>query len=32
MSKLFTPRPLTTSNTVKNAMIYDYGSRDLDFI
>ena len=29
--KLFTPGPLNTSQTVKEAMIYDYGSRDPDF-
>ncbi len=29
---LFTPGPLTTSNTVKQAMLRDLGSRDLEFI
>lgn len=29
---LFTPGPLTTSQTVKLAMLTDYGSRDNDFI
>lgn len=29
---LFTPGPLTTSNTVKEAMIRDLGSRDFEFI
>ena len=29
---LFTPGPLTTSKTVKQAMLYDYGSRDNKFI
>jgi 2-aminoethylphosphonate-pyruvate transaminase len=29
---LFTPGPLTTSATVKSAMLHDAGSRDLDFI
>jgi 2-aminoethylphosphonate-pyruvate transaminase len=29
--KLFTPGPLNTSITVRNAMLYDYGSRDPDF-
>lgn len=29
---LFTPGPLTTTKTVKEAMIYDMGSRDGDFI
>lgn len=29
---LFTPGPLTTSATVKNAMMHDYGSRDNTFI
>ena len=31
-SVLFTPGPLTTSRTVKLAMLRDYGSRDNDFI
>ena len=31
-SKLFTPGPLTTSLTVKKAMLYDLGSRDDDFL
>ncbi len=29
---LLTPGPLTTSPTVKQAMLHDYGSRDQDFI
>ncbi len=29
---LFTPGPLTTSQTVKEAMLRDLGSRDFDFI
>lgn len=29
---LFTPGPLTTSDTVKQAMLVDYGSRDPEFI
>ena len=29
---LFTPGPLTTSMTVKESMLSDYGSRDLFFI
>ena len=29
---LLTPGPLTTSSTVKRAMLHDYGSRDIDFI
>ena len=29
---LLTPGPLTTSSTVKRAMLHDYGSRDTDFI
>jgi 2-aminoethylphosphonate-pyruvate transaminase len=29
---LFTPGPLTTSPTVKQAMLHDYGSRDFTFI
>lgn len=29
---LFTPGPLTTSTTVKQAMMHDYGSRDSKFI
>src|SRR6476659_6245070 len=29
---LFTPGPLTTSRTVKQAMLRDLGSRDVDFI
>jgi len=29
---LFTPGPLTTSSTVKEAMLHDYGSRDLKFV
>lgn len=29
--KLFTPGPLNTTETVKQAMMYDYGSRDPDF-
>src|SRR5208283_5190243 len=29
---LFTPGPLTTSPTVKRAMLRDYGSRDSEFI
>ena len=29
---LFTPGPLTTSPTVKQAMLHDYGSRDSHFI
>jgi len=29
---LFTPGPLTTSQTVKQALLRDYGSRDLDFV
>ena len=29
---LFTPGPLTTSKTVKHAMMKDYGSRDMGFI
>ncbi len=29
---LFTPGPLTTSITVKEAMLHDYGSRDFHFI
>ncbi len=29
---LFTPGPLTTSKTVKQAMLHDYGSRDTYFI
>ena len=31
-SKLFTPGPLTTSLTVKQAMLHDLGSRDTVFI
>jgi len=30
--KLFTPGPLTTSKTVKQAMLRDFGSRDNEFI
>src|SRR5215470_16806015 len=30
--RLFTPGPLTTSNTVKEAMLIDVGSRDDEFI
>jgi 2-aminoethylphosphonate-pyruvate transaminase len=29
---LLTPGPLTTSATVKQAMLHDWGSRDADFI
>ena len=29
---LFTPGPLTTSRTVKRAMLYDLGSRDAEFL
>lgn len=29
---LFTPGPLTTSNTVKESMVRDLGSRDIEFI
>src|ERR1700733_10789070 len=29
---LFTPGPLTTSKTIKEAMLYDYGSRDTTFV
>ena len=29
--KLFTPGPLNTTKTVKEAMLYDFGSRDPDF-
>ncbi len=29
---LFTPGPLTTSKTVKEAMLHDYGSRDTKFV
>ena len=29
---LFTPGPLTTSDSVKRAMLHDYGSREPDFI
>ena len=29
---LFTPGPLTTSQTVKQAMLRDLGSRDVEFI
>jgi len=29
---LLTPGPLTTSTSVKQAMLHDYGSRDVDFI
>ena len=29
---LFTPGPLTTSQTVKQALLKDYGSRDLAFV
>mmetsp|Transcript_28319 Transcript_28319/g.28012 ORF Transcript_28319/g.28012 Transcript_28319/m.28012 type:complete len:398 (-) Transcript_28319:47-1240(-) len=29
--KLFTPGPLNTSRTVREAMMYDFGSRDPDF-
>ncbi|MFT5129277.1 MAG: 2-aminoethylphosphonate-pyruvate transaminase [Rhodothermales bacterium] len=29
---LFTPGPLTTSRTVKEAMLHDLGSRDADFV
>jgi 2-aminoethylphosphonate-pyruvate transaminase len=29
---LLTPGPLTTSITVKQAMLHDYGSRDVDFV
>ena len=29
---LLTPGPLTTSNTVKTAMLHDWGSRDAEFI
>ena len=29
---LFTPGPLTTSRTVKQAMLRDLGSRDFEFI
>lgn len=29
---LFTPGPLTTSKTVKEAMLHDYGSRDSKFV
>ena len=32
MKKLFTPGPLTTSKTVKEAMLNDVGSRDIEFI
>ncbi len=32
MKKLFTPGPLTTSATVKQAMLVDVGSRDIEFI
>ena len=31
-AKLFTPGPLTTSLTVKQAMLHDLGSRDLVFM
>jgi len=30
--RLFTPGPLTTSKTVKQAMLRDLGSRDAEFI
>ena len=30
--RLFTPGPLTTSATVKEAMLHDVGSRDAEFI
>lgn len=30
--KLFTPGPLSTSRTVKDAMLVDYGSRDVTFV
>jgi 2-aminoethylphosphonate-pyruvate transaminase len=29
--KLFTPGPLNTTESVRNAMMYDFGSRDPDF-
>jgi len=29
---LFTPGPLTTSKTIKEAMLHDYGSRDTKFV
>ena len=29
---LFTPGPLTTSQTIKQAMLRDLGSRDVEFI
>jgi len=29
--KLFTPGPLNTTENVKKAMLYDFGSRDPDF-
>ena len=29
---MFTPGPLTTSETVKTAMLHDLGSRDFEFI
>jgi 2-aminoethylphosphonate-pyruvate transaminase len=32
MKKLFTPGPLNTSHTVKQAMMQDVGSRDEEFI
>uniref|UniRef100_A0A914V2X9 Uncharacterized protein n=1 Tax=Plectus sambesii TaxID=2011161 RepID=A0A914V2X9_9BILA len=32
MAKLFTPGPLNTSKTVKEAMLSDVGSRDVSFI
>jgi 2-aminoethylphosphonate-pyruvate transaminase len=28
---LFTPGPLTTSKSVKSAMVHDWGSRDANF-
>ena len=31
-SRLFTPGPLTTTHTVKAAMLRDYGHRDSDFL
>ena len=30
--KLLTPGPLTTSKTTKEAMLHDWGSRDINFI
>ena len=29
---LLTPGPLTTSKSVKSAMVHDWGSRDADFV